>query len=67
MHREMQNILQDSIDGILSERDPSTWSYLSDFPTLLRSHVGAIIAETNRLFGVLPFIPKCFITATARR
>lgn len=55
---EIQHTLQQSLDDLFGDRHPSTWSYDVDFPALLDGHVGAVIAETVRLFGVLPFIPK---------
>jgi cytochrome P450 len=54
----VQRVLQASLDALLGSRPPSTWSHESDFPILLDGPLGAVIAETVRLFGVLPFIPK---------
>jgi cytochrome P450 len=58
MHPSIQRTLQASIDELFSTRKPSKWSHTQDFPTLLNSHVGAVVAETLRCFGVLPWIPK---------
>ncbi|RDL34577.1 uncharacterized protein BP5553_07705 [Venustampulla echinocandica] len=58
IHPEIQRELQKSLDEHFGDRPPSTWTHEVDFPALLNGHLGAVIAETVRVFGVLPFIPK---------
>ncbi|KAF2878215.1 cytochrome P450 [Massariosphaeria phaeospora] len=58
IHPSIQSKLQASIDEFFKAREPSTWTHSEDFPAFLNSHVGAVIAETLRCFGVLPWIPK---------
>ncbi|TGO50596.1 hypothetical protein BCON_0180g00220 [Botryotinia convoluta] len=55
---DIQETLQSSLDASLGDRPPSEWTHAADFPKLVESHLGAVIAETIRVFGVLPFIPK---------
>ncbi|KAF7941443.1 hypothetical protein EAE99_001080 [Botrytis elliptica] len=55
---DIQEALQSSLDASLGDRSPSEWTHATDFPKLIESHLGAVIAETIRVFGVLPFIPK---------
>ena len=38
--------------------DPSSWSYRDILPSLLSGYAGAILQETNRLYGALPVAPK---------
>lgn len=58
IYPSIQRTLQDSIDKLTLDRNPSTWTHSRDFPGFLNSHVGAVVAETLRCFGVLPWIPK---------
>jgi cytochrome P450 len=58
MYPAIQRTLQESIDKLTQDCDPSAWSHSTDFPRFLNSHVGAVVAETLRCFGVLPWIPK---------
>lgn len=55
---QFQKALQAEVDGILGDRDPSTWQYPQDYTTLMNGHIGALMNETLRLYTVLPFLPK---------
>ena len=50
-----QRHLQRSIDGLLNQSAPSSWSFHKDFHKLYCHYPGAVIRETVRLFTVLPF------------
>ncbi|KAL9097271.1 MAG: hypothetical protein Q9165_000698 [Trypethelium subeluteriae] len=43
MHPSIQRTLQQSIDAVSRERNPSAWSHSGDFPSFLNSHHRAII------------------------
>lgn len=58
IHPEIQRDLQKSLDLHFGDRPSNSWTLDGDFPALLDGHIGAVIAETARIFGVLPFIPK---------
>lgn len=56
-HQKFQRALQANLDAVLGDRSVSEWSYRTDFPTLLNSYTGAVLNETLRIYGVLPFLP----------
>jgi cytochrome P450 len=58
IHPEIQRELQKSLDEHFGDRPPASWTLERDFPALLDGCLGAVVAETARIFGVLPFIPK---------
>ena len=58
-HPKIQQDLQSSLDSLLGDRSPQHWSYETDFPALLEGYAGAVVAETTRLFTILPFIRRC--------
>ncbi|KAL2196193.1 cytochrome P450 [Corynascus similis CBS 632.67] len=53
-----QRRLQQEIDALFGDTDPSTWEYEKNISALLASHVGAAINETLRLMPPVTVIPK---------
>lgn len=53
-----QRRLQQDVDVIFEDSDPSTWEYEKCINALLASHVGATINETLRLIPPVTVIPK---------
>ena len=54
-----QIALQKDLDRILAGRPPSQMNYETDFPQLLNSMAGAVLAEELRLIPPVIAIPKC--------
>ena len=57
-HPDVQALLYADIKLCLGSSLPTSWSYEAHFSALSTSYVGAVINETLRLFGVLPYLPK---------
>ncbi|KAL2168246.1 hypothetical protein VTG60DRAFT_254 [Thermothelomyces hinnuleus] len=53
-----QRRLQQEVDALFGNSDPSTWEYEKNINALLASHVGATINETLRLVPPVTVIPK---------
>lgn len=59
-HPIIQRHLQHDVDRIIGSPTEASqsWSYGANYPLLSESMLGAVVHETLRLFGALPFIPK---------
>ncbi|KAL2178023.1 cytochrome P450 [Thermothelomyces heterothallicus CBS 202.75] len=53
-----QRRLQQEVDALFGDSDPSTWEYEKNINALLASHVGATVNETLRLVPPVTVIPK---------
>lgn len=57
-HPEAQRRVQEDLDTVLGETEPSTWEYGQTVNALLASHVGAAAYETLRMMPPVVAIPK---------
>ena len=53
-----QRRLQQDVDALLGDTDPSTWNYEDNVNELLGNYVGAYINETMRVMPPVTTIPK---------
>lgn len=53
-----QTSMQADIDLIVGSKKPQDWTYMSDFPKLYNSMVGAVLNEELRLMPIADTIPK---------
>lgn len=59
-----QRRLQQDVDALVGDTDPSTWEYEAHINALLASHVGAAVNETMRTMPPVTTIPK-IVSASA--
>ena len=57
-HPDIQALLYADIKLCLGSSLPTSWTYEAHFSALSTCYVGAVINETLRLYGVLPYLPK---------